>query len=71
MAVQICEQIITGRNYDYARALASIQNEEYLTGVGVDPIRRIDQFSSQPTFLEDSYTGTVGELKDLTNRCFT
>ena len=30
MAVQICEQIITGRNYDYARALATIQNEEYL-----------------------------------------
>ena len=30
MAVQICEQIITGRNYDYKHALSTIQNEEYL-----------------------------------------
>ena len=30
MAVQVCEQIITGRNFDYERALEIIQNEEYL-----------------------------------------
>ena len=30
MAVQVCEQIITGRNFDYASALEIIQSEEYL-----------------------------------------
>jgi len=39
MAVQTCDQTITFRNFDYARALEVVQDEEYLDDVDFDEIR--------------------------------
>ena len=39
MAVQTCDQAITFRDFDYARALDIIQDEEYLDDVDFDEIR--------------------------------
>jgi len=39
MAVQTCDQAITFRNFDYARALEVVQDEEYLDDVDFDEIR--------------------------------
>ena len=39
MAVQTCDQAITYRNFNYARALEVIQDEEYLDDVDFDAIR--------------------------------
>ena len=39
MAVQTCDQAITFRNFDYARALQVVQDEEYLDDVDFDEIR--------------------------------
>ena len=42
MAVQTCDQQITFRNFNYARALEVVQDEEYLDDVDFDgPIRFI------------------------------
>ena len=39
MAVQTCDQAITFRNIDYARALEVVQDEQYLDDVDFDEIR--------------------------------
>ena len=39
MAVQTCDQAITFRNFNYARALEVVQDEEYLDDVDFDDIR--------------------------------
>ena len=39
MAVQTCDQAITFRNFDYARALEVVQDEEYLDDSDFDEIR--------------------------------
>ena len=39
MVVQTCDQAITFRNFDYARALEVVQDEEYLDDVDFDEIR--------------------------------
>ena len=39
--VRQCDQLITGRNLLYARALEIIQNEEYLSVADLDIIRRV------------------------------
>ena len=39
MAVQTCDQAITYRNFNYARALEVVQDEEYLDDVDFDAIR--------------------------------
>jgi len=39
MAVQTCDQAITFRNFNYARALEVVQDEEYLDDVDFDEIR--------------------------------
>ncbi len=39
---QTCDQSITGRNFQYSRALQVIQSEEYLDDVDFDIIRRSD-----------------------------
>ena len=39
MAVQTCDQVITYRNFDYARALEVVQDEQYLDDVDFDEIR--------------------------------
>ena len=36
---QTCDQVITGRNYNYAEALQIIQDEEYLEDADFDEIR--------------------------------
>jgi hypothetical protein len=36
---QTCDQLITGRNLEYNRALEIIQNEEYLDGSDFDEIK--------------------------------
>ena len=50
MAGQICEQIITGRNYDYQKALDIIQNEEYLDNS--DFARSVQNIQRQGKILE-------------------
>lgn len=68
MAVQTCDQAITFRNFNYARALEVVQDEEYLDDVDFDEIRlrrkqgevfqAIDNFNEkiENNFLsEDSY----------------
>ena len=50
MAGQICEQIITGRNYDYQKALDIIQNEEYLDNS--DFARSVQNIRRQGKILE-------------------
>merc|ERR1712223_250 len=39
--VQTCDQTITGRNFEYDRALEIIEEEEYLEDVDFDDIRRL------------------------------
>ena len=39
MVVQTCDQAITFRNFDYARALEVVQDQEYLDDVDFDEIR--------------------------------
>ncbi len=39
MAVQTCDQAITYRNFDYARALEVVQDEQYLDDSDFDEIR--------------------------------
>ena len=39
MATQICDRTISGRNFDYARALEIIQDEEYLEPEDFDEMR--------------------------------
>ena len=39
MAVQTCDQAITFRNFDYARVLEVVQDQEYLDDVDFDEIR--------------------------------
>ena len=39
MAVQTCDQAITFRNFNYARALEVVQDEEYLDDVDFDEVR--------------------------------
>ena len=36
---QTCDQVITGRNFNYAEALQIIQDEEYLEDADFDEIR--------------------------------
>ena len=39
MAVQTCDQAITFRNFNYARALEVVQDEQYLDDIDFDEIR--------------------------------
>ena len=44
---RICDQIISGRNLGYARALDIIQDEEYLDDSDFDEIRYKRRYDSQ------------------------
>ena len=46
--VRQCDQLITGRNLLYARALEIIQNEEYLSAADLDIIRRVKRQNARP-----------------------
>ena len=77
MAVQTCDQAITFRNFNYARALEVVQDEEYLDDVDFDEIRlrrkegevfqAIDNFDEK---IENNFIQTDGfpEDSDLVHR---
>merc|ERR1712083_609447 len=50
--VQTCDQVITGRQFQYDRSIEIIQEEEYLEDVDFDDIKRYDLLKKigNPTF---------------------
>ena len=46
-ACRVCDQLITGRNLAYSRALEIIQDEEYLDDSDFDEIRYKRRYDSQ------------------------
>ena len=81
MAGQICEQIITGRNYDYQKALDIIQNEEYLENSdfakSVQIIRRqgkvlqsIENFEERVANSNHEKFGDLGEVHRVKRALF-
>merc|ERR1711974_379547 len=71
MGIQYCEQIITGRNYDYARALETIQREEYLKDSDFVPnlqqiTKKHGKLLEELDTLEEKFANAYEEL-DLDN----
>ena len=57
---QTCDQTITGRNFNYARALEIIQEEEYLEESDFDDIRH--RYKRRTHSLRQSQNITLGVI---------
>ena len=64
-----CDQIVTGRNFEYSRALEIIQEEEYLRkffefkAATVEERKKRDLTEKNPSEFETKYTRVLGSDK--------
>ena len=56
---QTCDQVITGRNYNYAEALQIIQDEEYLEDADFDEIRQYRYKRHTKSFMNHKVLGII------------
>lgn len=69
---QTCYVKVTGRRLQYGRALEIIQNEEYLSAIDFDKIRRFDQQRKHPLLrIKRHPTSEFRKFREMDHTNFT